>query len=329
MDSMQKRSRYICLILLFSVLSILLLVFIDKNNREKQIYDSLFIKLDTKDIEYGSSTKAEELVIEHNGEMNITGELDTSTLGSQQLVFTLSQTEERYGKKVERPYEVSVNVIDTQAPIIELKNDPVYIYVNDRYDPKENINRIYDEIDGEIRTYEIDTDLDTSAKGSYEVKVIATDKNGLKSQTSFTVNVRSVSVSGSEGFEIIHSLLTGSYGYDEAAACGVLANIRFESNFNPDIGDYYYGLCQWGGSRKEALFAYCAENSLDPATIEGQLAYLDYELNSSYPSVKQYLMNVENSEAGAWNAADHFCRYYEGAATSEGRGELAASYFRS
>ena len=123
--------------------------------------------------------------------------------------------------------------------------------------------------------------------------------------------------------------MTSSYGYNKAAACGILANIRFESNFVSDIGDYYYGLCQWGGSRKDNLYSFCQNNGLDAASIEGQLAYLDYELSNSYPSVKSYLLNIENSSSGAYNAAEYFCRNFEGAASAEGRGDLAVSYFES
>ena len=108
-----------------------------------------------------------------------------------------------------------------------------------------------------------------------------------------------------------------------------MANIRFESNFISDIGDYYYGLCQWGGNRKDNLYSYCQNNGLDVTSIEGQLAYLDYELSNSYTSVKSYLINIENSPSGAYNAADYFCHYFEGAASADGRGELASDYFNS
>lgn len=305
------------------------LILIDRNNRRKQIYEILDVSFDLHDIEYGSKISAKDLVKTHIGELKIENELDPYQISDQILRYTVSRTEERYKQNVERTFEIMVRVEDTRRPIIELKEDEVRVYTNSDYDPKENVTQVYDVIDGNIDGYEIITDLDLSKAGEYEVKVKATDKNGLSTEKTFTVNVRNRAVSGSEGYNIIYSYLTNTYSYNKAAACGILANMRYESNFNPDIGDYYYGLCQWGGSRQSKLFTYCSDNSLDASSIEGQLAYLDFELTNSYPGVKSYLLSIENTSSGAYSAAEYFCRNFEGAASSEGRGDLAASYFES
>ncbi len=305
------------------------LILIDRNNRRKQIYEILDVSFDLHDIEYGSKISAKDLVKTRIGELKIEDELDPYQIGDQILRYTVSKTEERYKQNVERTFEITVRVEDTNKPIIELEEENVSVYKNSDYDPKDNVSHVYDIVDGNIEDYEILTDLDLGKAGEYEVKVKATDKNGLSSEKTFTVNVRNRAVSGSEGYNIIYAYLTNTYGYNKAAACGILANMRYESNFNPDIGDYYYGLCQWGGNRQNNLFSYCSANGLDAASIEGQLAYLDHELSSSYSNVKNYLLNTENTSSGAWNAADYFCRNFEGAASSEGRGDLAASYFES
>ena len=305
------------------------LILIDRNNRRKQIYEILDVSFDLHDIEYGSKISAKDLVKTRIGELKIEDELNPYQIGDQILRYTVSKTEKRYKQNVERTFEIIVRVEDTNKPIIELEEENVSVYKNSDYDPKENVTQIYDVIDGNIDDYEIITDLDLSKAGEYEVKVKATDKNGLSAEKTFAVNVRNRAVSGSEGYNIIYTYLTNTYGYNKAAACGILANMRYESNFNPDIGDYYYGLCQWGGNRQNNLFTYCSDNGLDASSIEGQLAYLDHELSSSYSNVKNYLLNIENTSNGAWNAADYFCRYFEGAASAEGRGDLAASYFES
>ena len=312
---------------------LLLLIFgsllIDRNSRRRQIYDALDISFDLHDIEYGSAENEKDLIKTHIGELKIEDKLDTYKVGDQVLHYTLSKTEERYKQEVKKTIETTVHVKDTNEPIIELAENEVKVYTNSDYDPKDNVTQVYDVIDGNIEDYEIITDLDLSKAGEYEVKVKATDKNGLSSEKTFTVNVRNRAISGGEGYNIIYAYLTNTYGYNKAAACGILANMRYESNFNPDIGDYYYGLCQWGGSRQNNLFSYCSDNGLDAASIEGQLAYLDHELSSSYSNVKNYLLNIENTSNGAYNAADYFCRYFEGAASADGRGDLAASYFDS
>ena len=48
-----------------------------------------------------------------------------------------------------------------------------------------------------------------------------------------------------------------------------------------------YGLCQWefasngGSGRAEEMVAYCQSKGLDYTTIDGQLAWLDYELQKN------------------------------------------------
>ena len=121
--------------------------------------------------------------------------------------------------------------------------------------------------------------------------------------------------------------LTKEAGLNTAAACGILANIRKECNFNPAAGSSYYGLCQWGGGRLTNLKNYCASNGYSQSSLEGQLKFLMYELNKSYSSVLKYLKSVDNTASGAYDAAYHFCYYYERPAnkvsSSESRGALA------
>ena len=99
-----------------------------------------------------------------------------------------------------------------------------------------------------------------------------------------------------------------------AAACGVLANIYFESNFNPHaIGDggTSYGLCQWHLGRYTSLVNFCKEENLAYGSIKGQLRYMEHELETGYSSVLEYLRSVPNTEAGAFQAAYYWCFHFE------------------
>lgn len=122
-------------------------------------------------------------------------------------------------------------------------------------------------------------------------------------------------------------------GLNTAAACGLLANIRKESNFNPTAGSSYYGLVQWGGNRKTNLKNYCAGNGYDYTTLEGQLNFLAYELEQGYKNtVLKTLKSVSNTPQGAYEAAYEFCYKFERpankAAQSVSRGNLAKdTYF--
>ena len=127
--------------------------------------------------------------------------------------------------------------------------------------------------------------------------------------------------------------LTDTLGFNVAAACGIMANIRHESNFHPGAGSWSgaYGLCQWTGGRRDGLEYYCWDHGFDPESMAGQLSYLTHELRSYYPSIYNYLMNVENSSEGAYNAAYEFCYGFERPANrggqSHSRGNLAAGTY--
>ena len=132
----------------------------------------------------------------------------------------------------------------------------------------------------------------------------------------------------------IFEYLTQDLGYTEAAACGIMANIRCESTFNPqawNAGGGSYGLCQWTGGRYSRLRSWCGSNGFDYTTIEGQLAYLEYELNAHYPGVEEYLRSVDNTADGAYEAGQYYCYHFEAPASrgsvSVYRGGLAKGTF--
>ena len=137
-----------------------------------------------------------------------------------------------------------------------------------------------------------------------------------------------------ENANYVFAYLTERLGYTEAAACGIMANIRCESTFNPhawNAGGGSYGLCQWTGGRYGRLRNWCGSNGFDYTTIDGQLAYLEYELENHYPRVEEYLRSVENTADGAYDAGQYYCYHFEAPASrgsvSVYRGGLASGTF--
>ena len=114
--------------------------------------------------------------------------------------------------------------------------------------------------------------------------------------------------------QTIYTYLTETVGLNRAAACGILSNIKSESNFNPEaIGDSgaAYGICQWN-SRRNSLIAYCEKNGFESwKSLEGQLGYLQYELENNKKSVGNVLRKLPDTAQGAYDAAYHFCVYFE------------------
>ena len=126
--------------------------------------------------------------------------------------------------------------------------------------------------------------------------------------------------------------LTSVLGFNTAVASGIMANIRRESDFNPECGGSYYGLVQWSSSRKSALTSYCQKRGLSASSITGQLSFLYYELQTDYPKLLAQFKSMPNTAQGAYDAAYRFCYDYERPAKKESasvsRGELARdTYF--
>lgn len=128
----------------------------------------------------------------------------------------------------------------------------------------------------------------------------------------------------------VYDYLTNELKLTTAAACGVLANIEHESSFQPTVfGDQgtSFGLCQWHNDRFSALRGYCAALGLDYRTVEGQLAYLRYELGTKYTSLLLTLQALDNTPDSAYRAAYLWCIQFEKPSNAQvkavQRGELA------
>ena len=154
-----------------------------------------------------------------------------------------------------------------------------------------------------------------------------------------TLSALAVPVSANAGERLavereVFDYLTTELNLSDAAACGVLANIEHESAFQPTIvGDKgtSYGLCQWHNERFSALRGYCSALGLDYRTVEGQMAYLKYELGSRYTSLLLSLQAIDNTPDGAYRAAHLWCIQFERPSNMQvkaaQRGELARSKY--
>ena len=157
----------------------------------------------------------------------------------------------------------------------------------------------------------------------------------LAAAVLFTAAAVPLPVNAMSNEEATFFYLTDTLGFNVAAACGIMANIRHESNFTPGSygGGGSYGLCQWTGGRRSWCESYCWDNGFGDDSLYGQLSFLTHELKTVYPGIYNYLMNVENSSDGAYSAAYEFCYDYERPANkgsrSAARGSLAAgTYWR-
>ncbi len=120
-------------------------------------------------------------------------DFDKNKVGEQLIKVTFTDG------KIETTKEIKIAIKDTKKPIIELNKKEIKIQVGDKLDIKKNIKKVSDPVDGELKYsdkeikengYMIDNGkLDLDKAGTYEVKVIAYDKNKNKSETTFKVIV--------------------------------------------------------------------------------------------------------------------------------------------
>jgi hypothetical protein len=132
--------------------------------------------------------------------------------------------------------------------------------------------------------------------------------------------------------ETVYRYLIDEMGLNTAAACGILANIKSESNFDYTAsGDngHAYGICQWNGKRALKLHEYCSSEELGSTSIEGQLAFLHYELETLFPDTWNKLQTVTNDAAGAYEAAYYFCYNYEAPQNTEAAATLRGTMARN
>lgn len=98
-------------------------------------------------------------------------------------------------------------------------------------------------------------------------------------------------------------------GLNDAAICGILANIANESNFDYTVDiNWGYGLVAWCGGRREAAKETEAEYA---DRLVGQLRHVQKELNGAYSGVREKLEAVSNNAEGAYKAGRIFCLEYE------------------
>ena len=139
--------------------------------------------------------------------------------------------------------------------------------------------------------------------------------------------------------EICYRFLTETMGLNTAAACGILANIDGESNFDPTAtgdGNTSYGICQWHDwgtdtGRFTNLKSFCAANRYDYRDLTAQLYYLQYELNQyGFTYIRDGMKQFPNTAEGAYDAGYYWCKEF-GRPFDSGlnakRGALARDYY--
>ena len=139
---------------------------------------------DITNIEYGSTVDGSYLININKGKIVNFPTISTNTLGLQKIEYEIE-----YNRKIQKGSR-TIQVVDTQLPVVELKSDIIELNNGDNFNPTDNIERIYDIVDGDLNTYEFIHNVDTSIAGDYEVLIKATDRNMNVGTAKYTVSVK-------------------------------------------------------------------------------------------------------------------------------------------
>lgn len=172
---------------------------------------------------------------------------NSKKIGEQELIITFTD-----GNKTKEE-ELKVTVEDTKSPIIELKQDMISITSGDKLELKDNIKLVKDPVDGNLKYsnkavekdgYYFDKGkLDTKKEGTYEVKVIAIDRNGNKTEKKFKVSVKTAKKQSSSniktGNTINKSTNSGGSSISKPSNSG--------SSQSSNNNSYLKNQCEFGG----------------------------------------------------------------------------------
>lgn len=165
-----------------------------QEKKRQELYDSITLELkESQVLEYGSDVDAKDFVVSVSGEIK-TPTIDTKILGKQ--VITYQVTKEDMTKN----FEYNVEIKDTKKPDIIFSQNKVTLNYGEKFEMKKYIKSVKDPVDGNLSYkdkvteddkgyYTYSGEVNTKKAGKYEVKVIAVDINGNKSEKIFNIQV--------------------------------------------------------------------------------------------------------------------------------------------
>ena len=121
-----------------------------------------------------------------------------------------------------------------------------------------------------------------------------------------------------------------SQGFNAAAACGIAANIKTDSNYEPStlVSLIYYGICKWSGAKALLLLDSLGLTGWT-SDLSGQLDFLMADLQDNYSSLITSLQKVAISAKGAKSAASQFAKTYKKISSTSTREAVAQSIYNN
>lgn len=188
----------------------------------KEIYESINVDtVNTPVVEYGNPNyDVNKLINNIDGTItSVKRDIETREVGIQELILVVSKG------NVSKEIPISIEIKDTVSPEIVIKNDVVMINQGDSFDLLSNIDKVYDDVDGNLQYvssdevvsdtrnyYTIYSDFDHNVVGEYTVNINAVDKNGNETVSNYIVIVNERTI-GKNVVDVAYSLLGSAYAY--------------------------------------------------------------------------------------------------------------------
>ena len=166
-----------------------------KKYEESVIYNNLDVSFTEKMFEYGNNIDLKSFFSKNvDYKYSIIKDLNTSKVGDQKVEVKVEY------KGVSKVIPVNLSVIDSIAPVIELKKDAITINEGDNIILKDNVSKADDNgetlefkesVTNEDKNYYtiVSNGFDNKKPGEYTINVVAMDRAGNKFEKSFKVTV--------------------------------------------------------------------------------------------------------------------------------------------
>ena len=169
---------------------------IKKEASLNQAMETLTLEADESllNVEYGDSFDPASVITSHEGEMEISGEIDTKTPGDQTFTVTLSK-EDQFHQTAKKVFTYTAHVADTKLPEIRFREESFVFETGSTFVSEANVESVIDPVDGPLEKAEtldkgkwiIEDDISLDTAGEYTVTVKAMDLNGNETSASYPV----------------------------------------------------------------------------------------------------------------------------------------------
>ena len=155
-------------------------MYMDKIEKENMVNVTV---TDDLDIEINSEVKIENLIdnVDNGTVLNNEELIDTSKLGKVKVAVLIKNKKEE-----EEQYEISINIVDTEKPVIEAKKE-ITSYIGNKVDLLKNVS-VKDNSKEDIKA-SVEGEYYINKVSDYKLKYVATDSSGNKSEYDFVLKV--------------------------------------------------------------------------------------------------------------------------------------------